>query len=57
MPNLQSLDQMPKAAKQSFLQSAVTAIQTQIAALPEGGAKNDAVLELAANQYLLKQAR
>lgn len=48
---------MPKAAKQSFLQSAVTAIQTQIAALPEGGAKNDAVLELAANQYLLKQAR
>jgi len=52
-----SLEAMPKATKVSFLQSHITAIQARIAALPAGGEKNDAVLDLNFHNQLLAQAK
>ena len=52
-----TLEAMPKAAKVSFLQSHIAAIKAYIAALPEGGEKNDAVLELNFHNQLLAQAK
>jgi hypothetical protein len=52
-----SLEDMPKTARLSFLQSCATATQAQVSALPAGGAKNDAVLELNRYNYLLTVAQ
>ena len=57
MTNTKSLEAMPKPARVSFLTTTITAKQTAIAALPEGGAKNDALLDLAMHQYWLRQER
>ena len=52
-----TLEAMPKAAKVSFLQSHIAAIQAYIASLPTGGEKNDAVLELNFHNQLLALAK
>ena len=57
MITTKSLEAMPKATRVSFLQSMVTAKQAEIAALPAGGPKNDAALELAMHQYFLTAAK
>lgn len=55
--NTKSLETMTKTAKVSFLTTQLAAVQANVAALPAGGAKNDAVLELAMHQYFLTAAK
>jgi hypothetical protein len=64
MITLQSLQHLTKVNQKSFLQDRITGFQTQITALQAkvnagnkeaAGALNDAVIEMAAHQYLLRQ--
>jgi hypothetical protein len=64
MITLQSIQHLSKSDQKAFLQDRITTYQTQITALQAkvsggnkeaAGALNDAYIEMAAHQYLLKQ--
>ena len=64
MIQLSSIQHLSKPDQKSFLQDRIATYQTQITALQAkvnggnkeaAGALNDAVIEMAAHQYLLKQ--